>query len=154
MDFEEVDLGRLGTSSLEMNTLKENSKENSREVCICGHSVSRHFKQGDIWMCIVTKMWCRCPGPLPVLQSQDLKPFMFKTTGAGPHHALTKGLYALSQKGKGMRWIIKTECQICRKSDVTIYATPLAENNRFSVDYAKQNALLCIECLKELGGYL
>lgn len=154
MDFEDVDLGKLGTSSLEMDTLKENSRGSAREVCLCGHGISRHFKQRDAWMCMVTKIWCRCSEPLPVLQSEDLKPFMFKTTGAGPHHALTKGLHALSQKGKGVKWIIVAQCQICRQSDAAVHATPLAENNRFSVEYAKQNALLCLACLKESGGYL
>lgn len=115
-------------------------------ICVCGHPVSRHTSTNGVVYCKPTRMECPCKYVKPVLEVEDLRSFLRKTTGAGSMHALTRGMVASIKKGKSVTWLTDPVCDRCGKSADSISPTPVTPNG-ISVNYATgYDALLCPSC--------
>jgi hypothetical protein len=136
-----------------MDLLKSGVGNPARQICICGHSLSRHTKSEPSSYCNVAKAWCDCAEPLPVLEPEDLRTFVFSTNGVGKKHALAKGLHALRKNGKSARWLIERLCFRCGVEGRTVYPTALTRDKRIARGAGHTNALLCESCVNALGGY-
>lgn len=146
-------LRMLGLSQKDMASLEEDlarRPKRDNRVCICGHPVSRHTNVGGITMCKPTKMDCPCKKCRPVVAVSDLRPFLRKTEGSGGLHALSRGMYALSQKGGKITWLIDLVCDRCNEK--TDDLTPVAVSQRgTSASHATgYDALLCRKCREEV----
>lgn len=115
-------------------------------ICLCGHGLSRHTLVDGIVSCVPSKMSCPCRNIRAVLDVEDTRPFLRKTQGPGPEHALSRGLAVLAASGKEGHWIIDLECDKCgehsdRLSPVCVTATGVMV--RMPTGY---DALLCPTC--------
>jgi len=92
----EVTLESIGLSLDQMDSymisIKTGIGNFDRQICICGHPMARHERSGEFSSCTVSKSWCACSAPLPVLEAERIKPFRFASTGFGQKHALSKGV--------------------------------------------------------------
>lgn len=108
---------------------KEKGRRDSR-ICVCGHAGGAHsplrvkpgeenkdiieFKFGEI-VCQAGKTPCACERFQWVATAQDVRSFIYKTEGAGPLHALTKGAIASEMRGKEVTWREDLVCFTCLK---------------------------------------
>ena len=136
-----------------MESLKSGVGNPARQICICGHAIARHTKAETHTYCKLGRLWCSCREPIPVLEPDDLRAFVFSTSGIGKKHALAKGLHALRKSGKTARWIIERFCFRCGREDGTIFPSPLSREKRITNGSGYTNALLCETCVLDLGGY-
>lgn len=136
-----------------MASLKTGIGIQERQVCICGHALVRHTKGDVAGYCNYGKAWCDCTEPIPVLDPDDLRPFVYSTTGVGKKHALAKALYTLRKNGKSARWLIERVCFRCGSEGQTVFPTALTRDKRIARGSGYTNALLCRECVEALGGY-
>lgn len=157
MSSEEASLEDLGIQVNEMNSYMDSLKTGignpARQVCICGHPLTRHSKTEVSSYCDVGKLWCACSEPLPALESEDLRTFAFSTSGLGKKHALAKGLHALRKNGKSARWIIERFCFRCGTEGCTVFPVPLTKDERIANGSGHRNALLCESCILAKGGF-
>ena len=124
-----------------------------KAICICGHALTRHTISETSVYCTVAKAWCSCFEPIAVLVTEDLRPFIYSTTGVGKKHALAKGLYTLRKNEKSARWLIERFCFRCKAEDQTLFPTALTRDKRIAKNSGYSNALLCEACVIDLGGY-
>jgi hypothetical protein len=118
----EIPISPLSAEALEIyETTNGMRKERTRKVCICGHSMNFHTEVGGRSVCSPGKIRsCKCRESRPILESKNLRLFMFVTGGIGNGHALGKGLTASFKRGVGYLWIRKNgelsgyaQCDIC-----------------------------------------
>lgn len=131
----------------------DNYKKDPR-ICVCGHPVTRH-KWRDVvsaYVCKPNAMQCPCAGPNAVLEADDTRFFVKKTTGVGPHHALSQGVLALLKAGKEFQWTVEKKCSKCERETESL--TPVTLSAQMVVlrngDAGPLNALLCGDCFVEL----
>jgi len=125
---------------------RKSKAKRDRRVCLCGHGVSKHTTYNGILVCKPSAMTCPCKKINPVLEAEDTRMFLRKTEGAGPMHALSRGIYACLEAGKKVEWIVALECDRCHATDKRVVPVPVTQNG-FSADYATGfDALLCDEC--------
>lgn len=136
-----------------MTSLKTGIGIPERQICICGHALLRHTKSEVAGYCNFGKAWCDCNVPFPVLDPDDLRPFIYSTTGVGKKHALAKGLHTLRKNGKAARWLIERLCFRCGSESGLVFPTALTRDKRIASGSGHTNALLCGECVEALGGY-
>ncbi len=157
MGDEIASLTDLGIQEDEMDAYMESLKTGvgnpARQICICGHSLSRHTKSEVSGYCNVAKAWCDCAEPMSVLEPEDLRTFVFSTNGVGKKHALAKGLHALRKNGKTARWLIERVCFRCGAEGRTVFPAALTRDKRIARGSGHTNALLCEPCVNSLGGY-
>lgn len=131
-------------------TRKKTAEE--RIICTCGHSLSRHrFSEGASSSCVPGMMTCPCMHWNPVLKVQDTRPFMWKTSGIGAEHALTKGIIAMNKKNVSGEWLPDAyKCTKCgTTAGVTIYPVQRTGDSLLvtnDYDYASVNLMLCETC--------
>jgi hypothetical protein len=156
MSFEEVDLSRIGVGIDEiesyLNSIDSYNESRKRQICICGHSMLRHSKSSSGSFCSVAKSWCYCSLAVPILEPEDLRPFVYLTDGFGRKHALAKGLESLRGMGKGVKWLIDLQCFKCHSDSRHLILVPLNRDSRVITSSGFTNALLCRECFEEFGG--
>jgi len=157
MSDESASLEDLGIEDAEMDSYMESLKTGfgnpARQICICGHSFSRHKKLEVYGYCNVAKAWCDCSEPILVLEPEDLRPFIYSTNGVGKKHALAKGLHTLRKNGKSARWLIQRLCFRCKVEGQIVFPTALTRDKRIASGSGYSNALLCESCIIALGGY-
>jgi len=155
MSSEEVTLEAIGIASADMQifmtALETGIGNQDRQICLCGHQMSRHERSDSVVYCSVSRAWCDCAHPIPVLEPDQVNPFRFATTGFGKKHALAKGIYALHRKGLKARWLIEVQCFKCKASDQAIYPAPISKSNRVSNSSGYRNVFLCMPCIEEIG---
>jgi hypothetical protein len=132
------------------STLRTRPAERDGRVCLCGHSLTKHTEVGGIVMCKPSKMDCPCKKARAVIDAEDTRPFLRKTQGAGPMHALSRGLAALIQSGKEAEWIIDLVCDKCKKSNDNLSPVPVTKDGRSSEMATGYDALLCPKCRETL----
>lgn len=154
--MEEATLRSIGVSDEEMdtymNSLKTGIGNEDNHVCICGHLMRRHESNEAGICCNVSRSWCDCSAPLPVIEPDRVKPFQFASTGHGKRHALTKGLYALRKEGYKARWLIEIACFKCKTTNQPIHPAPLNRSGRVTNAPGHRNVMLCQPCIDEIGG--
>lgn len=133
-----------------------------REVCVCGHPLSRHNlanpsdRDGRVW-CKPSKMQCGCARPLAVARVGNLLGFVFKTTGPGPAHALMKGASWTVQRDLEFTWLSPggTTCAQCKRElDDDDGRLPIAVTTpgtgvsglAWDTFSARYSGILCMEC--------
>jgi hypothetical protein len=155
MSAEVVTLESIGIDSIEMDrfmtSLKTGFGDEDRQICLCGHQMSRHERSDSIVYCSVSRAWCDCSHPVPVLEPEQVNPFRFATTGFGKKHALAKGVYALHKNGKTAKWLIEIHCFKCKAMDQAIYPAPINKSNKVSNSSGYRNVFLCMPCIEEIG---
>ena len=155
MSRESAELHDFGIDSQEMqtymNSIKTGIGNPDRQVCICGHPLSRHTNFGASVSCSFARAFCGCRYPFSVLETQDLRPFAFNTSGMGKKHALSKGLYSLHQIGKSARWIIDLTCFRCHVFSSYVIPVALTPDLRITDSTGEDNAFLCDNCIQVLG---
>lgn len=128
--------------------MKRNPRDN--RICLCGHPVARHKDWGiGTIRCEPSRMMCRCTSLQPVIEADDTRVFLRKTTGSGAFHALGRGMAAARDKNIEVRWIGTPECSRCKNQGPV---SPVAVNDalRIANEDTGKNALLCASCRMEL----
>jgi hypothetical protein len=142
-------LEAFGISKEEVQKVDEDlisKRPRDGRICICGHGTYRHKIYAGHNFCEPSRMKCPCKAFRPVLEVEDTRTFLRKTTGAGPLHALMRGLAAMPQdKYQTARWLVDIQCDVCGGTD-NLSPVPVTEN-KIAVDYATGfDALLCGIC--------
>jgi hypothetical protein len=119
-------------------------------VCVCGHAVSKHVPESGA--CEPTKYKCPCRNAHPVMTAEDTRMFLRKTTGPGPEHALTRGIAALAEAGKGCAWIEGADaCFKCGSVSGNARAVATdSTGSRILYEHSQFNILVCADCYKEM----
>jgi hypothetical protein len=138
MDLEEV---------VEMDSvLRTRPAQRDGRICLCGHGIMKHSEFGGHVNCKPSKMDCPCKRIRPVIDVEDTRPFLRKTQGAGPMHALARGLAALAVSGKEAEWIVDLVCDRCEEESSILYPVPVTQSGFASTEATGYDALLCPTC--------
>ena len=135
-------------------------KKRSREICACGHSMNYHkvAKDGSgLTTCSAGNTDCGCIEAKPVLEVDNLRYFMYATTGMcyGLDHALSKGILMSDENDYGYRWL-SGENAVCDKcAEVTPFPIPVAIDRitkKIALDGSignNYNRIMCQSCFIE-----
>lgn len=143
---------------------KKTGRGKSREVCVCGHSINHHSQtSAGLSVCNPGNTACRCSTARGVLVAENLRLFMFGTTGSGTDHALSKGMLACFGASAGFEWIEKPDVLCDKCQEPTAMPIPVALLELTSEDgkpmYSisdttqKMNKILCRECVTKIPSY-
>ena len=122
----------------------------NRQICVCGHPVSRHTVAHGATYCKPTRMECPCKSVRAVLETSDSRPFLRKTEGSGPFHALSRGIRAAIEKGLKISWMVEMKCDRCGEEADNLFPTPVTQNG-IATQYATgHDALLCRGCREQV----
>jgi hypothetical protein len=146
-------LEAMGISAEEAIAADENLKERKQRdsrICLCGHAVNRHLVSSGSVLCTPSRMVCPCKNIRPVLEVDDIRMFLRKTTGPGVEHALVRGMAALAKDGKSARWIEEVACDRCHTTEGRITAVPITAGKTVAYEATGFNALLCESCMAEI----
>jgi hypothetical protein len=134
-------------------------------ICICGHNARSHgsqavsgigfelFQSRGKEMCSAGRQACPCIQFEAVATCSDVRVFIFKTTGFGNNHALSKGILAAQERGKQVAPIGDWVCKACGEGAAegkTVGPVPIDLAKREVLRPGEINALLCGECLVSL----
>lgn len=125
-------------------------KTTDSRVCICGHGVGRHTVISGVVYCKPARMECPCKKLRPVLDVDDTRPFIRKTSGAGALHALSLGLLSLVKSGKKSAWVVDLACDRCGAQTGDVVPVPVTQNGRATTYATGFDALLCPKCRVEV----
>lgn len=152
----------LSPDALERFKKEKKIRSKERGVCACGHSMSRHYRSdySGTWSCNPGKLYCACKDAKVVMVADDLRLFMYATTGVGAEHALGKGMLACIDKGVEFQWVVNGDiaecvCSICK--NVTAEPIPVSLQ-LFGDEYrpvgqsAAMDGVVCIGCYTERWG--
>jgi hypothetical protein len=132
---------------------KRRKGRNLRYVCVCGHSEGAHSADDSLVHCQVGNVWCSCKYPSWVLLAENVRHFAHKTNGAGPNHALSKGIVSTQKAGYSLESLIKQECWMCNTPTDELVAVALIVREgtvRPAFDFDGQaNTLWCRGCCDE-----
>lgn len=142
--FEFLDFSLEEAQKVDAELKKPVSNRDSR-VCACGHPMARHTNLSGMVYCKPTRMECPCKTMRPVIEADDVRPFLRKTGGAGPMHALGRGLAAAMEKGISVRWLIEMKCDRCQKPG-PVSPVPVTQRGIAVPDATGYDALLCADC--------
>lgn len=123
-------------------------KNNNKNICICGHPENKHRNVQGQTGCFTTQLKCPCVEPRPVLHAQDIRPFLFKTAGAGALHALVRGITSLAMMNppKNVTWLVDLKCDMCGESDSVVSVTPVTRHGMPSSVATGIDKFLCHDC--------
>jgi hypothetical protein len=128
--------------------LEKVKKFGSRDgrVCVCGHGLGYHaFIDGrGVYKCNAQKQTCPCKNPRPVLTTDNVKAFLFKTHGSAGLHALGQGIANASKNGNSVEWIIDLVCDRCGAENVV--PCPVNQNGIVMFKATGYDKLLCRDC--------
>jgi hypothetical protein len=153
-------LAVLGSSSLAVQLTFGNRPPGRRRalarICTCGHSIGAHRDIGDEWMCTPSAHTCECRSPYALLEVGDARFFTAKTGGAGPRHALTKGILRAQQSGVSVESIRELACWRCRQSSDQLVPVPFSHDWEGKLEPVsgrggKATGLYCPDCADEIG---
>lgn len=125
--------------------LRDRPHARDGRVCICGHGAGRHSLNNGVVWCKPARMDCPCKKLRPVLEVEDTRPFLRKTAGSGPMHALVRGMSAVVAAGKRAEWIVDLKCDKC-KSEGHVVPVPVTRGGLVMSEPTGYDALLCANC--------
>jgi hypothetical protein len=139
------------TNEEAVEALAEVEKKNARDgrICLCGHPNKRHEFIRDRAVCKAAKQLCPCSEIRLVLKVDNARPFLRKTTGGGPFHALSQGMATAHAAGIGMEWLVEMKCDVCRE-ERRLSPVPVNEAGTELNGPSAYNALVCDECRREM----
>ena len=127
------------------NLLRQKPPERDGRICLCGHPTSRHTIANGLVFCKPTRMECPCKKVRAVVESSDVRPFLRKTEGSGPMHALGRGLAAAITKGLDVAWLIEKKCDRCG-TEGPVAPVPVTQRGISTSSATGFDALLCAVC--------
>jgi hypothetical protein len=121
-----------------------------RQICACGHGLSRHTVTAGIVYCKPARMECPCKRLRPLIETSDTRMFVRKTDGGGAAHALARGIKAAVEKGKSVEWVVDLVCDRCGDAHPNVVPVPVTQGG-IAVQHATgYDALLCPDCRTEI----
>lgn len=132
----------------ELLTSRQGRRRDGR-ICVCGHPMTRHTLLSGLVYCKPSKMECPCKRDRPVVEASDTRPFLRKTEGQGPRHALSRGLAAAIKAGHDVRWLVEQRCDRCA-TESPVSPVPVTQNGIAVDDPTGYDALLCAKCRLEV----
>ena len=133
------------------NVLRTRPQVRDGRICLCGHGVTKHTVAANgAVLCKPSKMTCPCRKVRAVIDAEDARPFLRRTQGAGPMHALSRGLAALAQSGKDAQWIIDLVCDRCGEYNESLIPVPVTQQGQATTEATGFDALLCPTCREEV----
>jgi hypothetical protein len=145
-------LSPLSAEALEMFKSRGVKKIKSRAVCVCGHSVSHHENVvgsgKDNSVCTPGRLLCECTEIREILVTDNLRMFMFATTGVGAEHALGKGILSCLRSGNTFEWVASPlMCDMCNEEAVEPLPVSANHVTQKPVDYGStMNKIVCKNC--------
>lgn len=121
-----------------------------RRICVCGHPMTRHTEYSGILSCKPTAMQCPCKKMRPVLEADDVRPFLRKTEGSGAMHALTRGIASAVSTSKKVEWIVDVVCDRCQSTNGGVVPAAVTQTGRLSPSATGFDVLLCGKCRTEM----
>jgi hypothetical protein len=131
------------------NRLKERQVRDPR-ICLCGHAINKHIVANGVVMCTPSRMVCPCKSVRAVIEVEDTRKFLRKTTGPGIEHALVRGIAALAADNKEAKWIEPPKCDRCSTTEGRIVPCPITAGKQIANEASGTNALLCTKCMEEI----
>jgi len=112
-------LSPLSNGALEMFKQEQKLRPETRGICACGHSKTHHSQacNGD-WLCKPGRASCMCRVAEVVLVADNMRLFMYMTTGPGTAHALGRGILACMARDVKFQWfgkIPEPACGFCQQ---------------------------------------
>jgi len=156
-DQSAVEEYRRVKEGIKNGTLRRGRAGQTREVCVCGHSIGHHtfVESREVWSCSPGMTRCSCQSPRAVLVATNLRMFMFSTEGPGALHALGKGMVASIAEGESFNWIenpaLCDKCLGTLTAEGGVFPTPLAESSGFVMGTSPHNRILCGSCFEKWG---
>ena len=126
------------------------TRDRDGRVCLCGHAIARHTLVGGVVYCKPSRMECPCKKTRPVLEVEDTRKFLRRTSGSGAMHALTLGIVSHVQTGKSVEWIVDLKCDRCGTDDNNVVPAAVTQNGRAASYATGFDALLCPKCRTEV----
>lgn len=128
-------------------------RPSNRQICICGHPMSKHSElvAGTV-SCVTSNLWCPCTKPFAIAEVDDIRYFMRESHGRGKKHALTIGLRGLQKAGKKSRLLIEPHCFKCASQDISLEIVGIDRNGGIAYSAAPVNLLLCERCILTIMG--
>jgi hypothetical protein len=124
----------------------------SREVCVCGHAMGHHSTlPNGRTACTPGNTRCKCHNPRAVLKVENLRMFMYTTTGVGIEHALGKGMMASLSRKFSYVWIedpLKCDwCSFPAEDPISISLKDgyISDSSEFD------NKIVCRECVGKIS---
>lgn len=114
-------------------------------ICLCGHPKSKHIASAVGYVCSPGKQFCPCKKLRVVAESPNLRPFMFKTTGGGVLHALSKGLSKAVELDVEVEWLTDAICDRCSKEG-SVAPVPVSQRGFEVEEPTGYDVLLCNSC--------
>jgi hypothetical protein len=139
--------------AIEVDRSLTTKKRRDRRICICGHGASRHIHDNGVSACVPSRLTCTCQMLRPVLEVDDTRKFLRKSSGPGTRHALIRGMTALIEDGKFANWIDELSCDKCEAKTLGIVPVPLSFGGRVAYsedDMSGKHVFLCQDCLEEI----
>jgi hypothetical protein len=138
---------------------REKYRAEDRVICTCGHAKNRHTIENDFVTCNPSRINCACGHYVPVLKVQDTRDFLSSTKGAGPLHALIRGIRTTLKKERKVEWIDDHyKCGMCgaQGNEKQLTITPLEGSpetgmrKSIEVEFARYNGFLCDDCWEKM----
>lgn len=148
-------LGIVAEEAVETDERLTRKPSRDKRICLCGHAVNKHSTDAGLVMCTPSRYNCPCKNIRPVVEVEDTRLFLRKTSGPGAEHALTRGLAASFSADKGVEWIETPKCDKCGveatpAGDVRILPVAVTEYKTVSYEATGYDALLCETCLEDV----
>lgn len=147
-------LAAMGISVDEAHEADERLKDRPTRdprICLCGHAINKHTTPAGVITCQPSRMYCPCKNIRPVVEVEDTRLFLRKTTGPGVGHALVRGISALAQVGKEAKWIEPPCCDRCNTTEGRIVPVPInGASKTVAYEPTGLDALLCEKCMEEV----
>jgi hypothetical protein len=151
MDDFDLDLDE----AVETSNLYRKVLHDDKQICSCGHGISRHKfdKYQNRYICQPSAYICPCMVMKPVIEVSNTRYFMRKSQGSGVKHALSMG-YAASKEAigdvftDGVTWLIEPKCEICG-AETKYYPSRVTASGKILLDVDPDEgitAFLCAEC--------
>ncbi len=124
-------------------------RQRDGRICTCGHPLTRHTVVNGTVYCKPSRMECPCKVTRAVLDVSDTRPFLRKTEGPGPLHALSRGMLAALRSGHRVAWLIEKKCDRCA-AEGPVSPVPVTQRGVAVNHPTGHDALLCKTCREEV----
>lgn len=152
-DFNEESMKNLAKTGISLEEIQKVSailkttRLTDDRVCICGHTMTKHNKATNgVITCKPSALSCQCKRMHPVLKSDNIRPFMRKTSGHRMEHALMLGIAKCIEVGATFEWLADPLiCERC-KEETTVFPVCMTKEGYKTPYSVGFDALLCNDC--------